>query len=135
MALGEDEKAKIRMYMGWSPRFFQTDVALEQAMNAVDNLPEVLILIQNPIGGSPPGIIASLEALDAKIVEAQDNLPADQVGSIKLNRNEMRQLYREGKRLVSRLATYLGTEVRTDIFSGRLPRVRSSHWGNYQVQG
>jgi hypothetical protein len=135
MAFSESDKAKIRLYMGWSPRFHQTDVALEQAMNAVDNLPEVLALIQNPIGGSPPGYIASLEALDAKIVEAQENLPADQVGSIKLNRNEMRQLYREGKRLVSRLATLLGTEVRTDIFSGRLPRTRSSHWGNYQVQG
>jgi len=135
MALAESDKAKIRMYMGWSPRFFQTDVALEQAMNAIDALPEVLALIQNPIGGSPPGVIAALEDLDAKITNAHGRLKADKVGSIELNRAEMMQLYREGKRQVSRLATLMGTEVRRDVFSGRLPRSRDSHWGNYQVQG
>ena len=135
MALSEAEKAKIRMYMGWSPRFFQTDVALEQAMKAVDELPEVLTLIQNGIGDSPPGVIASLEDIDVKIVASHKRLKADEVGSIKLNRREQKQLYKEGKRLVSRLATLLGTEVRRDVFSGRLPRTRDSHWGNYQVQG
>ena len=135
MALAPADKAKIRMYMGWSPRFFQTDVALEQAMNAIDELPEVLALIQNPIGGAPPGVIAALEDVDAKITNAHGRLKADEVGSIKLNRAEMIQLYREGKRQVSRLATLLGTEVRRDVFSGRLPRSRDSHWGNYQVQG
>ena len=123
------------MYMGWSPRFFQTDVGLEQAMNAVDNLPEVLALIQNPLTGTPPGVLAALEDVDSKLVNGHGRLKADQVGSIKLNRSEMRQLRKEGKRLVSRLATLLGTEVRRDVFSGRLPRTRDSHWGNYQVQG
>lgn len=135
MPLLEAEKAKIRMYMGWSPRFFQEDVALEQAMSAVDNLPEVLTLIQNGIGDSPPGVIAALEDVDAKLVAAHGRLKADNVGSIKLNRNEFRQLYREGKRLTSRLATLLGTDVIRDVWSGRLPRTRSTHWGNYQVQG
>ena len=135
MPLSEADKAKIRMYMGWSPRFFQTDVALEQAMNAVDNLPEVLTLLQNPINGTPPGVIASLEDIDAKLVTAHARLKADKVGSIQLNRNEMRQLRKEGKRLVSRLATYLGTEVKRDVFSGSLPRSRDSHWGTYQPHG
>jgi hypothetical protein len=135
MAFTESEKAKIRMYLGWSPRFHQTDVALEQAMNAVDALPDTLALIQNPIGGTPPGVIAALEDVDAKITAAHGRLKADTVGSIQLNRSELKQLYREGKRQVSRLATLLGTEVRRDVFSGRLPRSRDSHWGNYQVQG
>ena len=135
MAFTESEKAKIRMYMGWSPRFHQTDVALEQAMNAVDALPDTLVLIQNPIGGTPPGVIAALEDVDAKITAAHGRLKADTVGSIQLNRSELKQLYREGKRQVSRLATLLGTEVRRDVFSGRLPRSRDSHGGNYQVQG
>jgi hypothetical protein len=134
MAFSPSDKAKIRMYMGWSPRFFQTDVALEQAMNAVDNLPEVLALIQNALNGSPPGVLAALEDIDAKIVASHSRLKADKVGSIQLNRREQKQLYKEGKRLVSRLATLLGTEVRRDVFSGRLPKTRDSHWGNYQVQ-
>lgn len=135
MALSEAEKAKIRMYMGWSSRFFQEDVVLEQAMSAVNNLPEVLALIQNAIGGSPPGLIAALEDVDAKLVLAHGRLKADKVGSIKLNPQELRQLYREGKRLTSRLSTLLGTEVIRDVWSGRLPRTRSTHWGSYQVQG
>jgi len=135
VALSPAERAKIRLYMGWSPRFFQEDVALEQAMNAVDNLPDTLPLIQNALTGTPPGVLAALEDIDAKCITSHDRLKADNVGSIQLNRQELKQLYREGKRLTSRLATLLGTEVIRDVWSGRLPRTRASHWGNYQVQG
>jgi len=135
MALSTAERAKIRMYMGWSSRFLQEDVALTQAMNSVDNLPDVLALIQNPLAGSPPGYIAALEDIDAKLVAAHGRTKANKVGSIELNREEFKQLYREGKRLTSRLATLLGTEVITDVWSGRLPRTRFTHQGNYQVQG
>ena len=135
MPLSETDRTKIRMYMGWSPLFFPTNVALENAMNAVDELPEVLTLIQNAIGDSPPGIIASLEDIEAKIVGSHNRLKADEVGSIVLNRQELKQLYREGKRITSKLAVLLGTNVVTDIWSGVLPRFRSGLSGNQQVHG
>ena len=135
MALTETERAQIRMYLGWSARFHQEDVALEQAMNAVDTKADTLALIQNAIDGDPPGLIAAMEDVDAKIITAHGRLKADTVGSIELNREELRQLYREGKRLTSRLARMLGVEVISDMWSGRLPKVRSSHAGNYQAHG
>ena len=96
MPLTEAEKAKIRMYMGWSPRFHQFDTALEQAINVVDNLTEVLTLIQNPLAGSPPGVLAVLEDIDAKILAAHSRLKATKVGSIATNPDEVRQLRDEG---------------------------------------
>lgn len=135
MPFTEIDKTKIRMYMGWTPLFFPTSVALENAMNAVDELPEVLLLIQNAIGDSPPGIIASLEGIEAKIVAAHNRLKADEVGSIVLNRQELKQLYREGKRITSKLAVLLGTNVVTDIWSGYLPRLSTGLGGNLQRHG
>lgn len=133
MALTQSERAKIRMYLGWSSRFLQIDVALEQAMNAVDTLVDTLPLIQNPIDGTPPGFIAVLESIDAKILAAHNRLKADEVGSIVLNREELKQLYREGARITSRLATLLGVSVINDIWNGRISKFGRS--GNKQVHG
>lgn len=135
MALTDAERAKIRLYLGWSSRFFASDSALEQALNAIDGLPEALALIQNAIDGSPPGLLAALEDVDAKLVASHSRLKASVVGSITLNQGELAELRREGKRLTSRLATLLGVEVVRDVWSGRLPRVRSTHAGNYRPQG
>lgn len=128
--------------MGWAARFFQFDSELEQAMNAIDDPSnaDTLALFQNLIGGTPPGFLATLRDIDAKIVLAHNRLKADEVGSIKLNRMELKQLYKDGKRVVSRMAVTLGVEVRFDVYNGILPTQRSSRWGlagagNYQQHG
>lgn len=123
------------MYMGWSPQFLSFDVKLEQAMNVIDTRVDELALIQNALGGSPPGLLATLRDIEAKIVKAHSRFAANKVASIVLNREELKQFYREGKRVMSKLATLLGTEVLRDVWSGRLPRLRSFRSGNYQVHG
>jgi len=137
MALTETERAEIRMYLGWSARFHQFDNELEGAMNALDDpaKADTLALFQNPLAGSPPGFLAVLRDIDAKILAAHGRLKADVVGSIKLNRREAKQLYKEGKRITSRMARTLGVEVIHNVWDGTLPTVRSSRLGNYQVHG
>jgi len=126
------------MFLGWTPRFGQTDNALERAMNAIATFPADESLITNAIGDDPPGLLASLKDVDTKLVGGHGRLKADNVGSIKLNRREMVQLYREGKRLVGRLARVLGVEVRGGPFDGGRG-LRASYYGpaarNYMAQG
>lgn len=117
MALTDAQRAEIRMFLGWTPRYGQTDNALERAMNAIETFPADESLITNAIGDDPPGLLASIKDVDSKLIVAHGRLKADNVGSIQLNRREMSQLYRDGKRMVGRLARLLGVEVRGGPFS------------------
>lgn len=116
MALTEAQQALVENYLGWTARFRQMDSSLSQAMNAIATLPEREALITNAIDGTPPGILAALADIDAKIVKAHGRLKADKVGSIELNRGELGQLRSEGRRFVNRLSTVLGVEIRRNVF-------------------
>ena len=114
--LDEEQKASIRLYTGWSVRFGQVDSRLERALLALDSYPEHEAQITNPIGGDPPGILAQLVAIDAKLVAAHARLKADKVGSIELNRGEMSALRSEGRRFVLRLCSLLSVPRASDVF-------------------
>lgn len=116
MALTAQQRASVRYYTGWSGRFAQFDSALEQALNGADNDAEVQALITNPVTGAPPGLLALLADVDAKLLAAHGRLKAGKVGSIELNGGELTQLRSEGRRFVGRLCAVLGVDRRVDVF-------------------
>lgn len=132
MALTDEERASVRMYMGWSARFAQTDTGLERALNAIDQMPADLALLRTHL--------TELARIDAAILACEARFKADQVGSITLSQSELPRLRSRGMERVGRMATLLGVEVRDNAFSPDLPRWRGGHGGpsgggNYQMQG
>ena len=127
MALTEAQKTQVRSYLGWSARFHQFDSRLEQAMNAVDGTASETLITDTLANG---GILASLADIDTKLTAAHGRLKATKVGSIELNRSEVIQLRREGRRWVGRLASLLGVEVRNNAYG-------SAHGGfaSFEYQG
>ena len=109
------QKAKIRLFLGWSARFHQYDSRLEQAMSAIegesDDSTHDLIV----------GFLASLDDIQTRLTSAYSRIKAMKVGSIDLpGAMEMGLLKAEGRRFVGQLAATLGVEVRHDVFgSGR----------------
>lgn len=97
-------------------------------MNAVATQPDHESQITNAIGASPPGLLALLADVDAKIKDAPKRFKADKVGSIELNRSEVAQLRSLGRQYASRMAAILGVEKRVDVFS---PSRGPSGGGNY----
>lgn len=132
MAFTDTEKATIRMYLGWSARFAQTDTALERAMSAVETMPADEALARTHL--------VELARIDTAITACESRFKADQVGSITLSQTELSRLRSRGMERVGRLATLLGVEVRDNAFSPDLPRWRGGHGGpigggNSQLQG
>lgn len=119
MALTNAQKVQIRLYLGWSARFRQTDSRLEQSFSALDMLetqgdPDTL--------ASVASILEALVALEPVIVDAYSRLQAIKLGAIDLNAvTEIGMLRSEGRRLVGRLASTLGVPVRHDVFAGKGP--------------
>lgn len=132
MALTDDQKFKVRLYLGWSERFHQFDSELEQAMSALETHPSAETGVI--------GLIADCERIDAAITAAEGRLKAMVVGSIELNGGEINQLRDRGRQFVGRMASILGVTVRNDVFSGNLPSATATRFGmvgggNRQMQG
>lgn len=132
MPFTDDEKSTIRMYLGWSARFAQTDTALERAMSAIESLPSDLALTRTHL--------TELARIDAAIQSCESRFKADQVGTIKLSQSELSRLRSRGMERVGRLATLFGVEVRDNAFAPDLPRWRGGFLGpigggNSQMQG
>ena len=87
-ALTEAQRVKVRLYLGWPDRFFQTQPVLEQAMNAVDSLLSSSVPAQAAHGAATLAelvtALANAAALDAQLVDAATRLKAAKVGSIEL---------------------------------------------------
>ena len=123
MAFTEAERVKIRFYLGWSARFHQGDSRLEQALNAVDNLPDTQTLIRDEM-------LASMDDIRLKLTDAHKRLKALKVGSIDLPQaNEVAMLRSEGRRHASSLAATLGVPIRHDVFGSSRYRYFASHTG------
>jgi hypothetical protein len=132
MALTEDQKFHIRLYMGWSERFHQFDSGLEQALSALETRPSAETGVV--------ALIAECVRVDTALVAAEKRLKASEMGPITLNGGEINQLRDRGREFVGRIASILGVEVRNDVFSGGLPSARASAdgmvgGGNRQMQG
>lgn len=132
MAFTEAQRVKIRSVLGWSARFHQNDSRLEQAMNAVDTLPDTQTECEDRL--------ASIADIATKLTDAHNRLKAMQVGSIVLpGKNEVAMLRSEGRRHVGSLAATLGVEVRHDVFGTGRYRAFASPAGlvnsNVMLQG
>lgn len=132
--LSEDEKADIRLFLGYQSRFHQLDSALEFAMRAVDessNLASVAVYdqITRPLADpAGPGILALIKDIDAKIKAADPLVGVNKAGSIGLDPTVALGLLRSrGRSYVGRLSAILGVPVRWDYFSGTHPR--GPFWG------
>jgi hypothetical protein len=111
MALTETQKAQVRLYLGYSGRWHQTDSVLEKAFTAIATVPE-----------DETTVVTALNAcidIDAKLTDAHGRLKAMKVGSIDLpGHREIEVLRDEGARHVNRMASKLGAPVRHNAFSG-----------------
>jgi hypothetical protein len=117
MAFTETERVQIRLYLGWSGRFYQFDSRLEQAMNAVSAETEVIV----------KAALAECQSFDEQIQAAPKRFKAAQVGSITLQgATELALLRSCGRAHVGRIAATLGVEVKHDVFSGAAPG--QSNW-------
>lgn len=117
MAFTATQKAAIRYYAGWAGAGFQFDTRLEGAMSAIESVPAHEAQITNALNGSPPGLLALLQDIDARITAALGRLKAAKVGSIELNPAEMYELRRIGRQYATRLCSILGVYKGTDVFS------------------
>jgi hypothetical protein len=131
-AFTDDQRAQIRMYLGYSGRFVQFDDVLQRALDATDGKPadQTIVLAQ----------LAECVRIDAALVLAEGRLKASKAGPIELNGDEMEQLRDRGRQAVGRMARQLGVEARGDAFEGILPSTRATPWGplgggGYQMQG
>jgi hypothetical protein len=86
------------------------------SMRAIQTTPETELLVTNPMSTTPPGLLALLQDIDNKILNAHGRLRASKVGSIELNPVEIHMLRAEGRRLVGRLCALLGVERGEDVF-------------------
>jgi len=128
MALSATQKAQVRLYLGWSARFFQFDSRLEQAMSAVATEPEHELQITDTLVNN--GLLASVSDILTKLTDSHKRLKATKVGSIDLpGFGEIQALRMEGKRHVKTLGSILGVEVRNDIFSSARSTSFASHGG------
>lgn len=122
MSLTATQRGQIRLYIGWSARFYQTDSRLEQAMNGMDTRPEETLLILSEL--------TRLIAVDAKLDDAANRFKAHKVGSIELQGDmELGLLRSQGRQAAGRMASLLGVEVRNDVFAGAGPRAYATAGG------
>lgn len=131
MALTAAEKSKIRLFLGWSERFHQTDSRLEQALLAVDA--DATGETYNRINT----LLQSIADIETRITDAYSRLKAIKVGSIELpGMMELGALRSEGRRFVGRLAALLGVAVRHDAFAAGGGHVFADATGsNYPPMG
>lgn len=132
MPFTDTEKARVRMYLGWSARFGQTDGALERAMAAIEQQAADLALAREHL--------AELARIDAAITACESRLKAHTVGAIELNAGELSQLRSRGEERVGRLATLMGVETRNNAFRPGAVAWRGGYLGpigggNSQMQG
>lgn len=132
MSLTDDEKARVRMYLGWSARFGQTDTALERAMSAIEQQPADLALAREHL--------AELARIDTSIRASESRLKASQVGTITLNAGELSALRSRGEERVGRLATLFAVETRNNAYRPGGVAWRGGYLGpigggNSQMQG
>lgn len=119
-AFTEDQRHAIRFYCGWAEGFANLWVQLEGSMNNIEsNRPAAYARITNAVGGTPPGLLAQLEAISVQIfgVTSGGRLKALQVGTIQLNPAEIEKRCKVGRMLASQLCQILGVGKRRDVFS------------------
>lgn len=119
MPLTSAQVAKVKYYLGYSVQNDGSDDAknrLNSAIAAVGLDAEMTALITNPLNSTPPGVLARLDDIEAKLLASHSRLKASKVGSIELNASEVEMLRGEGRRAAVALASLIGVEIWADVF-------------------
>lgn len=106
MALSDSEKHKVVFYLGWSGL---TIVAGSTQYNSVVN--NRLTNLNAEIENLVRGILDRLEMFDKKLDAAACRLSASEVQDIVLNKDEIRWLRSERKRLIRELSDHLDIPI------------------------
>lgn len=126
MALTDEQKQKVRRWLGYSGRFRDLDTLLEQAMRSVDSFTATgddhaqTQLLQH---------IADIEEIETKIEGAIPRLKYTSLGNGELSYSprEMGELKRLGRMHIGRLSALLGVPIRVDVFAGHGPARMINH--------
>lgn len=116
----DDQRAQIRLYMGFSRIFAQVNSILENVMSAIDNLAGPLPNGDN--GATQARIISALAQIEAinsaLIINSNLMLGTEISGKIKYDaiRNAA-GLRQEGRRLIQQLAIALSMKPAVDFFA------------------
>lgn len=114
MSLDDEEKAKIRLYLGWSARFHQTDSRLEQALSTVSGMAAEEALIRADLARCD----AALAQLDATETTAK----AVAAGPIQLRVHyQIEAILRKGAIAAKRIASVLGVPFQNNVWCGGGP--------------
>ena len=123
MAFTSSEMSDIRKYLGWQARWAQYDSALERAFSAIG-------------GGSYPDeenqartLLGKIASIETEIDGTHPRFKALQVGTIKLNPDEVRQLVQRGESYIGQLARVMGVDVKGYALRANLPIFVATPWG------
>lgn len=120
MALTSAQTTQIRHYLGYPDNWRDMNTTLESQFTTISADAEALIT--SALTASPPGILASLNDIDAHLQDALTRLKARKVEDIELpGHDEILFLQSEGRRFVTRLATLFGVNVFRDVYSDDPP--------------
>lgn len=121
MPLTQAQAVSIRHYLGYDTMLLNTDASQYLVQGAIDQLnqagkEEDLALVTNPLTANPPGLLARLYDIEAKLLKAHSRIRALRIGSIHLQPQEIAMLRSEGRRAVNGLSTLIGVAVNRDVF-------------------
>ncbi len=111
MALTLTERARIRSLLGWGARFHNVETRLENALDAMADLPEDETLIRT--------YLTQLTVIDTAIADCATTFGVKKTGSIELESDQGLGFQRsEGRRLVLAIADILGVQPYRNFYGG-----------------
>lgn len=126
MAFTLTEQTAIRDYLGWTAKYQQFDSGLERAFSFIANLTSGG---DSSVEDQVRALLVKVQTIETEVDAARPRFKADQVGTIKLNRMEIKQLANAAKIYIGRMARLLGVEVRGDAFAADLTKGYETPWG------
>lgn len=106
MSLSAQEKADIILYLGWPAK-----TIIENSTDYSKPIVDRMASLTAPFEVQVRDLLEKISNLDVKLEAASSRLSAKQVGDITLRDDEIYQLKKERKRIVSRLSDLLDIEV------------------------
>lgn len=108
------ERAKIRMYLGWSDQFRDMDTRLESQMDTVGNRPEA----DMGAASNVRDILAKLANVDSALEGGLGNqtLKAVEGGTIFQGEEEMKAYRKHGRNLIQRMAIIFDVTPQRDYY-------------------
>lgn len=113
MAFTGAERARIRSLLGWGARFHHLETRLENALDALADLPDDENLIKS--------YLTQLTTIDTAIADCASTFGVKKTGSIELESDQGLGFQKsEGRRLVEAIADILGVDINRNFYGGSI---------------